>query len=192
MELPRDARRIVVRGTSGSGKTTLAKAISERLGIKHVELDGLFQQRDWTPLPDAEFIAQVRAAAAEDAWVVCGNYRQVAPILLERADTVVLYDLTRKVVMWRVVTRTLSRAVRNEELWNGNREGWRNIASLDPQTSIIAWAWTTHERRHRATLEMLATPPRSDLRMVHLATTRDERRLYRSLEGRRSTSRQTR
>lgn len=186
VELPRDARRIVVRGTSGSGKTTLARAISEALHIPHVELDGIFQQPDWTPLPDEEFIAEVRAFAAEDAWVVCGNYRQVAPIILERADTVVLYDLSRPLVMWRVITRTVSRALRNEELWNGNREGWRNIASLDPQVSIVAWAWTTHERRHHATLEMLANPPRADLRFVHLTSARDERRLYRALERRRS------
>jgi adenylate kinase family enzyme len=187
VELPCDARRIVVRGTSGSGKTTLARAISASLGIPHVELDALFQQPSWTPLPDSVFIPKVQAVAEQESWVVCGNYRQVTPILLGRADTVVLYDLSRRLVMWRVVTRTLSRAVRNEELWNGNREGWRNIASLDPQTSIVAWAWTTHARRHEATLEMLAHPPHSGLRMVHLTSTREERQLYRALEGRTST-----
>jgi len=188
VELPPDARRIVVRGTSGSGKTTLARAISASLGIPHVELDGIFHQRGWTPLPDAEFTSRVRAAAADESWVVCGNYRQVAPILFERADTVVLYDLSRPLVMWRVVTRTLSRAARNEELWNGNREGLRNVASLDPQVSIVAWAWTTHKRRHHDTLEMLSNPPRGDLRMVHLTSARDERRFYRALEGRTSAS----
>jgi SAM-dependent methyltransferase/adenylate kinase family enzyme len=186
--LPRDARRIVVRGTSGSGKTTLARAISESLGIPHVELDGIFQQPDWTPMPDEKFVAKVRAVATTESWVICGNYRQVAPFILERADTVVLYDLSRPLVMWRVITRTVSRALRNEELWNGNHEGWRNIASFDPQTSIVAWAWTTHERRHQATLEMLANPPRADLRMVHLTSARDERQLYRALEGRSSTA----
>lgn len=184
VEMPRDARRIVVRGTSGSGKTTLARAISTSLGLPHVELDAIYQQREWTPLPDEEFISRVRTIAAAESWVVCGNYHQVAPILLERADTVVLYDLSRPLVMWRVVTRTLSRAVRNEELWNGNREGLRNVASLDPQVSIVAWAWTTHERRHLNTLEMLENPPRGDLRMVHLTTAREERRLYRAMEGR--------
>ena len=36
-------------GTSCSGKTTLARAISQRLGLAHIELDALFWGRDWTP-----------------------------------------------------------------------------------------------------------------------------------------------
>jgi adenylate kinase family enzyme len=175
-----------VRGTSGSGKTTLAKAISSVRGIPHVELDGIYHQRGWTPLHDDEFVERVNAVSATPEWVVCGNYRQVSATLLDRADTVVLYDLPRWLVMWRVVTRSLSRAVRNEELWNGNREGWRNLASLDPQTSIIAWAWTTHERRHLSTLELLERPPNDALRLVHLTSAAAERHFYRWLEAPRS------
>lgn len=34
-------QRIVVVGTTSSGKSTLAKALSERLGFKFIELDAL-------------------------------------------------------------------------------------------------------------------------------------------------------
>jgi len=51
--------RIAVHGASGSGKTSLASAIAERLGVAHIELDGLFHQSGWTERPLDEFRAEV-------------------------------------------------------------------------------------------------------------------------------------
>lgn len=180
-QLPVDARRVVVRGTSGSGKTTMARRIAGVLGVQHVELDAIFHQPDWTPLPDEDFVERVGDLAETDGWVACGNYRQVAHLLVDRADTIVLLDLPRTVVMRRIVARTLRRVARHEELWNGNLERWRNLCSLDPEQSVIAWAWTTHARRHDETLAFLADPPRDDLRVVHVASVADERRFYAGL-----------
>jgi adenylate kinase family enzyme len=174
-QLPCDARRIVIRGTSGSGKTTLARRICTVTGMPHVELDGVFHQPGWQPLSDDAFTERVAAVVAEDAWVVCGNYRQVADLLLARADTIVLYDLPRRVVMARILRRTLRRTVRREELWNGNKERWRNLFSTDPEESVVAWAWTTHQARHEWTTQFLARPPRDGLSLVHLTTVADER-----------------
>lgn len=180
-QVPSDARRVVVRGTSGSGKTTLARAIASTLGVTHVELDAYYHQKGWTPLSDVEFARRVRVVAAEDGWVVCGNYRQIAPIIFERVDTVVLYDLPRWLVMRRVLRRSLRRTLKSEELWNGNKERWRNLASFDPKVSVVAWAWSTHRDRHRQVVEMLNSPPRDDLRIVHVTSARDERRVYEGL-----------
>jgi adenylate kinase family enzyme len=177
-QLPRDARRVVVRGTSGSGKTTLAKRIADVLGVPHLELDSVFHQADWTPLDDDAFRSRINELPDELGWAVCGNYSTVAPLLLERADTVVLYDLPRRVVMTRVISRTLRRLVRREVLWNGNRERFRNLVSLDPEQSIIVWAWTTYERNHELVAAFVATPPRADLRLVHVTSIADERYLY--------------
>lgn len=119
--------------------------------------------------------------AAADGWVVCGDYRQIAPIIFERVDTVVLYDLPRRIVMRRGLRRSLGRTLRREELWNGNKERWRNLMSCDPKVSIISWAWSTHRERHRQVLDMLVNPPREDLRFVHVTSTRAEQRLYHGL-----------
>jgi adenylate kinase family enzyme len=177
-QLPLDARRVVVRGTSGSGKTAMAQCIAATLRITHVELDAVFHQADWTPLSDEAFAARVASVAEQEAWVVCGNYRLVADLLMARADTVILFDLPRRIVMTRIVRRTLRRVVKRQELWNGNRERWRNLFSLDPEESVIAWAWTTHAERHERIAEFLARPPRADLRLVHVATRADERLVY--------------
>jgi adenylate kinase family enzyme len=132
---------------SGSGKTTLARALAERLSAPLIELDALMHQPDGQPRPDAEFKGEVEKATLEPAWVADGNYRQVViegPVW-ERADTVVWLDLPRLTMMRRLIARTVSRAVRREVLWNGNREPLTNFVSLDPERSIFVWSWITYD-----------------------------------------------
>jgi len=163
-------------GNSGSGKSTLALALAARLGVPCVELDAIFHQPGWTELPPEEFRARVEDAAAGDAWVIDGNYGAVRDLVWARADTVVWLDLPRPVVMWRVVARTVRRAARRQELWNGNREPWSNFWSLRPQRSIVAWAWTQH-RQYRARYEVaMADPAWAHLRFVRLRSAADVRR----------------
>ena len=181
VQLPDDARRIIIRGTSGSGKTTLARRIAAARGIPHVELDGIFHQAGWTPLSDDEFRERVASFMNDERWVVCGNYRQVAPLLLSRADTVVLLDLPRRTVMTRVLRRSIRRATLREELWNGNKERLGNLFRTDPEVSIVAWTWTTHAQRHVEMGQFLAHPPRDELRLVHVTTAAQLRRLSGSL-----------
>ena len=140
--------RVVVQGASGSGKTTLATAIAAALDVAHLELDGLYQQANWTPLDLDEFRARVQEFVAQPRWVVDGNYSQVRDILWPLATTIVLIDLPRRVVMTRVIKRTFLRIMKRERLWNGNREKWRNALSRDPMNNIILWSWNSHARYH--------------------------------------------
>jgi adenylate kinase family enzyme len=104
----------------------------------------MFHLPGWGELPGEEFRQQVSAAAAGEGWVIDGNYQAVLDLVWERADTVVWLDLPRRTVMYRVVTRTLRRVLLRRELWNGNREPWSNLFSVDPMKSVIAWSWTRH------------------------------------------------
>lgn len=130
-------RRVLVVGSSGAGKSTLARAIAARRGLRHIELDALFHGPGWTPRET--FAEDVHAATEGDDWVADGNYAPVADRLWARADTVVWVDLPRLLVEAQVIWRSLLRWVRDEELWNGNRErgpiGW-----LDPEHPI-RWSW---------------------------------------------------
>ena len=141
-------RRVVVQGTSGSGKSTLSAALADALGAAYLELDGLYQQPNWTGLEVEEFRSRVSSFAEQSHWVVDGNYSQVRDILWPLATTIVLIDLPRRVVMTRVIKRTLLRIVKRERLWNDNRESWRNALSRDPMRNIILWAWTSHAKYH--------------------------------------------
>jgi adenylate kinase family enzyme len=133
-----------VVGTSGSGKSTLASQLADILGVPHLELDAVHHQPGWEPLPTEEFRRIVAARAAADGWVIDGNYGRVRDLVWARADTVVWLDLPKRTVMGRVVWRTLRRVALRRELWNGNRERWRNFFTWNPEQSVISWAWHKH------------------------------------------------
>lgn len=145
--LPHDAplssrpRRVLVGGGSGSGKTTLARRIAAVLGEPHTEIDALHHGAGWVKRPTFE--ADVDAFTAGPGWVTEWQYTSVRPLLAERADLVVWFDLPRAQVMRQVTARTLRRWVRREELWNGNREPgpWTSLTRPD---GVVRWAWRTH------------------------------------------------
>jgi adenylate kinase family enzyme len=118
--------------------------MARALDLPHIELDAIFHQPGWTPLDDDSFKARVLEVTEPARWVVDGNYSVVRELVWERADTVVWFDLPYAVVMARTIRRTVRRTVTRQELWNGNREPWSNLYSLDPEKSIIAWAATRH------------------------------------------------
>jgi hypothetical protein len=61
--------------------------------------------------------------------------------------------------MRQVIGRTLRRAILRTELWNGNREPLSNFFRLDPQESVIAWAWVKHHH-YRELFAAAALDPR--------------------------------
>lgn len=170
-------RRVSVVGNSGSGKTTLARELADRLGVPYVELDAIFHQPGWQELPKDQFRARVGELVAQPGWVVDGNYSSVRDLVMGRADTVLWLDPPRRRVMRQIVWRTTRRAVLRRELWNGNRERFANLFRLDPQQSVISWAWVKHTH-YRQTYHALSTDPAfGHLRFVRLESKADVRRL---------------
>jgi adenylate kinase family enzyme len=163
-------RRVSVVGTSGSGKSTLARELAAVLGVPYLELDGLNHQPGWQPLPAEEFRQAVAVRAAEDGWVIDGNYSAVQPLVWTRADTVAWLDLPKRTVMRQIVWRTLRRVAGRQELWNGNRERWRNFFSWDPGQSVIAWAWRKHAEYRTRYAAAARDPANAHLRFVRLAS----------------------
>jgi adenylate kinase family enzyme len=170
-------RRVSVVGTSGSGKSTLAKELAVILGVPYLELDGVYHQSGWVALPPEEFRETVAARVAEDGWVIDGNYSAVRPLVWARADTVIWLDLPKRAVMRQIIWRTLRRVAGREELWNGNREHWRNLFSLDPQQSVIAWAWHKHDEYRERYNAAVKDPANVDLTFIRLTSRSDVARL---------------
>jgi len=166
-------QRVSIVGTSGSGKSTVGAALARALDVPFVELDAINHQPNWVQLPVGEFRVQVEEIASAPGWVIDGNYSSVQDLVWERADTVVWLDYPRCVVMAQVIWRTLSRIVRRTELWNGNRESWRSFLTLDPEESVIVWAWMHVASNHDRYLAESLDPGRPGLRFVRLSN-RDE------------------
>ncbi len=170
-------------GNSGAGKSTLAAALAARLGAEFLELDSVNHQADWVPLDTEEFRRRVAAAAAGERWVIDGNYTKVRDLVWTRADTVVWLDLPRRTVMRRVIWRSLRRVAGRTELWNGNREHWRYLFSLDTEESVIAWAWQNHASNRARFEAAMADPGNAHLRFVRLTSPAEVRRFLRSASG---------
>lgn len=172
-----------VYGPSGSGKSTLARAMAEALGLPRLELDAVFHARPgWDDLPEDEFRAAVTVWLDEhrDGWVADGNYSAVRGLLLPEADTVVWLRLPFRVVFPRLAWRTLSRAYTGEELYNGNRETWRQ--TLLSRDSMLLWGITNWRRSTARTAEALrGTTHRPEV--VELRSTREVARLLRTVSA---------
>jgi adenylate kinase family enzyme len=177
-------RRVVVVGVAGAGKSTVARELSERLGVRHIELDSIFWQAGWTKLAAAEFEARVREATAAGGWVVDGNYSdRIREIAWTAADTVIWLDLPRRVVMWQLVRRTLRRTLSGEELWNGNHERpLRNQFSRDPAKSIILWSWRTYAPTKAEYSNLVNDPRFSHVGFVRLRSRGQIKSLLRSVQ----------
>jgi adenylate kinase family enzyme len=115
-------------GSSCAGKTTFSALLAERLGVPHIELDALHHGPNWQEASAAELRAKVAAAlAGRDGWVTDGNYMgKLGTWLIDQADTVVWLDLPLRTSMRRLWRRHRTRIRDDVELWNGNRETWRN------------------------------------------------------------------
>ncbi|WP_248616837.1 AAA family ATPase [Paraoerskovia marina] len=177
--MPTSPCRIAVAGTSGSGKTTWARRISARTGIPHVEVDALFHGPDWTPRP--EFLDDVRAFLATDAWVCEYQHPTARPLISARADVVLWLDLPVRTVMRQVTARTLRRWWRKEELWNGNRQP-HPFGSLDPDGNIVVWAWTSRHALDDLPERLTAEAPGT--RLVRVRSHDEARRWVASLSPR--------
>ncbi len=173
-------RRVSVVGTSGSGKSTLAAALAVALGADFLELDSVYHQAGWEPLPTPEFRRRVASVVAGERWVIDGNYSKVRDLVWGRADTVVWLDLPRRTVMRRIIWRSFRRAAGRVELWNGNRERWRNLFTLDKEESVVSWAWQTHAANRVKYEAAMADPGNGHLRFVRLARPAAVRRFLRA------------
>ena len=157
----------------------MARAIGGRLGLPVLELDSVFHQADWTPLPDDEFQAAVRDYVHQPTWVIDGNYTShgVNDIVWDAADTVVWMDLSKAVVIGRVSRRAVHRAATKQELWNGNTESWRNLTSWRPEDNIVRWSWTRFGHTREKYGRKIADPRWSHLR-VHRIRSRAEAKAF--------------
>jgi adenylate kinase family enzyme len=177
--------RVAVMGSSGSGKSTFARRLGAALGAPHTELDALNWRPGWTDLsktdPD-EFVRQVEAVVAADAWVIDGNYNVVRPAILRRATHLVWLDYERSVIMPRVIHRSFLRAISKDELWpgTGNREEFRNWLKKDHP---IRWAWDTFKRRREGYGQMFADPRLQRLSLHRLRHPREAEPLIARLKA---------
>ena len=169
-------QRVSVVGTSGAGKSTLGKALAARIGAV---------SSSWTRCTTSPAGCRCRGSSGAgsarrwpgERWVIDGNYSsKVRDLVWARADTVVWLDLPQAHGDAADHLAVVAAGGQAGELWNGNREHWRNLFSLDKEESVIAWAWQTHARNRTKYAAAMADPANVELRFVRLKSPAEVRR----------------
>jgi adenylate kinase family enzyme len=177
--------RISVVGTSGCGKSTMAARIAAAFNIPVIELDAINWQAGWRDLNShdpEEFKRRVAEAVSADAWVIAGNDSAVRPIYVPRLTHIVWLDYPKRVVMRRVIWRSIARAIDRKELWpgTGNREDFRMWLDKDHP---IRWAWDTFDKRRREYEQRFANPENRRAKLIRLRDPREAKGVIARLRG---------
>lgn len=151
----RKMQRMVIIGATGSGKTTLGRRVGEKLHLPMVDLDELHWLPGWKVRMPDEFHDLVEKGAAEEKWIICGNYSVVRDAVWPKADAIVWLDYPFMLVFRRLIWRTLRRIHDRKEVCNGNVETWSQVFSKD---SIIAWLFRSYWRRREAYQKVFRDP----------------------------------
>lgn len=141
-----EARRILIYGVTGSGKTSLAGRISEKTGIPWHSVDDLTWLPNWQEVPLEDQVRKIREICGGEEWILDTAYAKWIDIPLARLEAIVALDYPRQVSLWRLLRRTLMRAIDGKPVCNGNRETWRQLFSKD---SIISWHFKSFLRKRR-------------------------------------------
>lgn len=170
-------RKICVIGTSGSGKTTLARALAQKLDAELIELDAIFHLPNWVDMDPEEFREAVIERMNADRWVMDGNYMNYSSHLRD-ADLIIWLDFPFRIVLRRILWRTVSRSITGKELWNGNRETFRNMFS---KKSMIVWVFQTYWKRKKGFSRMMTMPGYDEIEWLRFQHPREARMWLKSL-----------
>lgn len=158
--------RIVIIGSSSSGKTTFAKSLSEKLDIKHKELDFFYWEPNWTEATPENFRNRVDEFTSQSTWITDGNFGQIRDLVWARATTIIWLDYPFKIIMKQFFKRSIIRSFKKEELWNGNRETlWNSI--LRPK-SLLVWILRTYRRNKKCFSVLMESTEYSNAKYIQL------------------------
>jgi adenylate kinase family enzyme len=166
--LARVAERILVYGVTGSGKTSLAARISTATGLPWHAVDELTWEPGWIEVPEDEQRRRVEAICAGEQWVLDTAYGRWLDIPLARVELIVALDFPRWLSLFRLIRRSIARAIDRKPICNGNQESFRHLFSQD---SIIGWHFKSFSRKRHRIREWEADP--SGPEVVRLSSPRE-------------------
>ena len=109
--------KIFIIGISGSGKSYLANRLSEKLKIKHFDLDDLYWETKYSKKRDKQERAKILNSILENEndWVFEGIYNIWTENIRDKADLIIWLDLPKNLMTWRILKRWLKRRKESRE-----------------------------------------------------------------------------
>jgi adenylate kinase family enzyme len=140
--------RIAIIGPSGSGKSTLARELGERLALPVIHLDAHFWSAGWVESDKMQWRETVRALAANERWIIDGNYSSTMDIRLPLAETIVFLDFPRWLCLLRVLRRWLA-------FYGSTRPDLPPGCPERFDMDFLRWIWNYPQRSRPKTVALL-------------------------------------
>jgi adenylate kinase family enzyme len=100
-------QRVAIVGPGGAGKTTFARQLADRTQLPVIHLDEHYWRPGWEPTPRDEWRTKQERLLAADKWIVDGNYGSTLDVRFARADTVIVFAISRTRCVIRAFRRSL-------------------------------------------------------------------------------------
>lgn len=97
--------KIILIGCPGSGKTTFAKTLGEKLTVPVTHLDQIMWLPGNVAIPYQQFLQAQEEVFKKDSWIIDGNYTKSIPNRIDKAETIIFFDTSRIVCLWRIIKR---------------------------------------------------------------------------------------
>jgi adenylate kinase family enzyme len=141
-------RKIILIGSGGSGKSSLARQLGDILAIKVYHLDAIFWNPGWVGTPKEEQRKVQEELISRKSWIIDGNYGGTIDIRLQSADTIIFFDLSKWLCLYRVLKRRIQYHNKKRiDLAEGCEE------RIDLQ--FLKWVWEYQEKQKPKILEKL-------------------------------------
>lgn len=141
-------KKIMLIGSGGSGKSSLARQLGRILRIEVFHLDAIFWNPGWVGTPrDVQQRVQ-KELTSRESWIIDGNYSSTIDIRLQAADTIIFFDLSKWLCLYRVLKRRIQyHKKKRMDMAEGCEE------RLDLQ--FLKWVWKFPEQQRPQILEKL-------------------------------------
>jgi len=140
--------KINVVGTSGSGKSTFSKKLSRKINHSYIEMDELHWKSNWVESTNKDFFEKLKKKLSSENWILDGNYFKAQDIKWEKINQVIFLDLPLWLVLFRVIRRSISRAIKREKLWHGNKESLLRLF-FSKESMIVHTVRTFQKNKYR-------------------------------------------
>ncbi|URZ07380.1 DNA topology modulation protein [Clostridium felsineum] len=100
--------KVIVIGSPGSGKSTFSKKLAKMLKLPLIHLDKEYWNSGWAQTPKEEWREKQEEFIKGDKWIIDGNYGSTMDIRLKEADTIVCFNLSRTICLFRAFKRYIS------------------------------------------------------------------------------------
>ena len=170
-------KRILIIGCAGAGKSTFSRQLSKILNIPIIHLDVHFWLPGWVKLESEKWHKKVGELAANDTWIMDGNFNSTLDKRFKRADTIYYFDFPR----WRCLYNAVKRMIlgryfykKRSDLAEGCREHFDWV--------FYKWIWNFN-KNHREEYYMMLDELKAEKKVYIIRSYKEKRRVLEEIRN---------